>query len=154
MSAQTRATYNALVESQNQRITQIPAAAAGFNLISDNAAVANAYMAANVVIVAVGTVPVLSHLLGITLGIPVVEAFQADIIIAIGNAPEVTLVTIGVGTNVFPVAEWSYPTIWFGGSGIRLNGQPRLSYNIRKSTGGSFAGFNICHLVIKTNIGA
>ncbi|MHB8084328.1 MAG: hypothetical protein ACYDHZ_00685 [Dehalococcoidia bacterium] len=152
--AAIRSTYNAVVETELNRVTQIPTAAVGFNLVSDGAAVAGAYMAANVQIVAAGVVPVIAHLMGITLGLPAVEAFQADIQIAILGAPETTIVTIGCGTNVFPSVEWFFPYIPFGLDGIKLIGQPRISYNIRKTTGASAAGFLACHLVIRTNVGS
>lgn len=147
--------YDAVVDTELQRVVQIPAVAAGFNLVSDGAAVAGAYMANFTTIVAVTTVAVVSSLVGIILGVPAVEAFSGDIVIAIGGAgAEISIATVKVGTNVFPVAEWAWPFIRFGGtSGIKLIGQPRLSFNIRKTTGVSLAGFTGCSLVVVNNIG-
>ena len=148
-----RATFNALVNNQGNTIVQIPNTAAGFNLVSDGAAVANAYMAANVQIVAAGVVAVVTQLVGIQLGLPVVEAFRGTIVIAIGAGAGATILTLEVGTNLFPVVEWNYPSIIFE-KGISLIGQPRLSYNIRKTTGASVAGFNNCHLILRNGVGA
>jgi hypothetical protein len=148
-----RSTYNAEVQNQGNRIVQIPNTFAGFNLVSDGAAAAGAYMAANVQIVAGATVAVVTHLVGIQLGLPVVEAFRATITIAIGPAPETTIMTLEVGTNLFPVVEWNYPIIIFE-KGIALIGQPRLSFNIRKDTAASAAGFNNCHLILRNGVGS
>ncbi len=146
--------YQAQVGNQGNRIVQIPNTAAGFNLVSDGAAAANAYMAAFAQIVAAAVVAVNAHLIGIQLGLPVVEAFRGTIQIGIGGGgAEVAIMDLEVGTNVFPVVEWSYPSIMFD-KGIRLFGQPRLSYNIRKTTAASAAGFNNCHLIIRTGVGA
>lgn len=148
-----QAIYNTVCGSQNVRIVSYPAAWAGFNLVSDGAAAAQAWMAADVQIVAAATIAANSQLVGITLGLPQVEAFQADIRISVGAAAaEVDYVEVACGTNVWPVVEWDFPVIMFPRP-IRLVGQPRLAYNIRKSTAASAAGFNICHVLVATGVG-
>lgn len=137
------------VLSDNIRVVQYPAAWAGFNLVSDGAAAAQAYMAAAGVIVAAATVADPCWLVGIELGLPQVEAFECDIQILSGA---VVIATFHAGTNVFPVVEWAYPKFMFP-SRIRLAGAPALNYNIRKSTAASAAGFNICHLLAQTGVG-
>lgn len=145
--------YQAEVQSENIRITEYPTAWAGFNLVSNGAIGADTWIANPTQIFAAATLPDPCWLLGISLGLPQVEAFQADIRIASGVAlAEVTLVEFAAGTNVWPVVEWTFPNIWFK-KHIRIIGSPRMAYNIRKSTGASAAGFNICHLLIGTAIG-
>lgn len=154
LSAFVKSLYLANVGTGNQRMVEIPAAAAGFNLVSDGAAAANAYMASYTTIVAAATITDPSWIVGIVLGIPVVEAFRCDIKLATGAAgAEVDIFTIQAGTNVFPPVEWANPVIMFGGNGVKVIGSPRVSFNIRKTTAASAAGFNACHLLVKTSVG-
>lgn len=149
-----RSLYLAEVQSENIRITQYPIAWAGFNLVSNNAIAAQTYIANPTEIFGADVLPDPCWLMGISLGLPAVEAFQADIRIASGAAlDEATLVEFAAGNNSWAVAEWFFPNIWFP-KPIRIVASPRMAYNIRKSTGPSAAGFNGCHLLIGTAIGA
>lgn len=151
-SAIERALDAAHIETQNVRVIQYPNTAAGFNLVSDGAAAANAFMAANVQFVAVGTIANPIWIVGISLGLPVVQAIRATISIHTALAAA-ELARIDVGTNLFPVAEWFYPFIKFPGPwGIKVVASPLLAFNIRKDTGASLAGFNNCHLVAVTGV--
>ena len=153
LRSEVDAIYQTLVESQAIRVVSYPAAWAGFNMVSDGAAAAQAWMANDVQIVAAATVAANCLLVGVSLGLPQVEAFQADIRISVGGAgAEVDYIEVPCGTNVWPVVEWHFPVLLFP-LPIRLVGQPRLAYNMRKSTAASAAGFNICHLVAVTGVG-
>jgi hypothetical protein len=152
--AQVASLYNALFESGGVRQIQYPAAAVGFNLVSDGAAAAGALMAANTEIVAAGVIATPIWIVGITLGIPQVEAFYGDLTIGTGAAgAETEIIRQEVGTALFAVVEWAYPTIFFP-AWIKVTGQPRLSFNFRKNTAASAAGFNNCHLVVLTGVGS
>lgn len=145
--------YLSEVKTDNIRVVEIPNTLAGFNLVSNAVAAAAAYMANYTQIVAAGTIVDPTWLVGIGLGIPVVEALQADIQIAYGAVGvEIVICTLPCGTNVFPAVEWPYPVLWLK-SRYRLVGAPRLSFNIRKSTAASAAGFNGCHLILETGVG-
>lgn len=149
------ALYNADVESQNVRILEYPVAFAGFNLVSNNAAGAGVYMAVAGnygVAVPITTIPNPCWLIGVTLGLPVVEAFQADIRIGRGAiGAEIVLAEWACGTNVWAVVEWTFPTLYC--KPIKILGSPRIVYDIRKSTAASLAGFNICHILVATGLG-
>lgn len=142
------AIYLAMIESGNVRYVSYPAAAGGFDLISNNAAVANAYMAADDVVVAAGVIADPCWLVGVQLGVPVVEAFDCDFeIIEVA----VTLAILSYGVNAWPVVGWNYPTLWLPYP-IKLSGSLALNFNIRKTTGASLAGFNNSHLVCVTGL--
>lgn len=141
------------VESENIRIVEYPAAWAGFDLISDNAAAAQAYRANWGQIVAANIINNPCWILGVSLGLPQVQAFQADITIGMGGAgAEITLVTLPCGCNIWAVAEWNFPILQCK-KPIKVMGSPRLAFNIRKSTAASFAGFAMCHIIAAVGIG-
>lgn len=141
------------VESENIRVVEYPAAWAGFNLVSDNAANAGLPMANWGVIVAAGVITNPCWILGVSLGLPQVQAFQADITIGMGGAgAEITLATLPCGCNVWPVAEWNFPILQCKRH-IKVMDSPRLAFNIRKSTAASLAGFAICHIIAAVGIG-
>ncbi len=145
-----QALYNGLIESQNLRMVQYPNTAAGFNLISDNAAAAGAYRAAAGVIVAAAALANPCWIIGISLGQPVVEAFRATFTILEGA---VEIIRFGdIGTNVFPVLEWTYPHIYFPWKKVLAS--PALNFNIEKDTGASLAGWNNCHIIALTGVGS
>lgn len=151
-SAIERALDQAFIETQGVRIVQYPNTAAGFNLVSDGAIGPNTFMAANVQIVGVGVIANPVWIVGISLGVPVVEAFRGTISIHTALAAA-ELGRIDVGTNVFPVVEWAFPFIRFPGPwGIKVTASPLLAFNIRKDTGASLAGFNNCHIVAVTGV--
>lgn len=157
LRSEVDALYNSMIGSQNIRIVEYPVAFAGFNLVSDNTAAAGAWLMAGAgaygVAVPITTIPNPCWLVGIVLGIPVVSAFFADIKIARGAiGGEVDLVHWSCGCNMWPVAEWNYPILTC--APIKILGQPRLAYEIRKSTGASLAGFNACKLLIATGLGS
>jgi len=146
------AIYLSLVETGNIRVVEYPAAWGGINLISDGVIAANTWMAADIQIVAAAVVANPCWLLGIELGVPVVEAFECDIRISIGGAGvEVDYAELSNGCNAFPVVGWNYPFLALPFP-IRLAGTPRVAYNIRKSTAASLAGFNASHLVCATGV--
>lgn len=146
------AIYLSMVESANTRIVEYPNTVAGVNLVSDGAAAANAW-SAYVEIVAALAVAARCWILGVSLGLPQVEAFYGDIAIASGAAGfEVDLAVLPCGTNVMPVAEWDQPVLLFPVP-ILVIAQPRLAARIRKNTGVSAAGFNNCKIIAATGIG-
>jgi len=148
-----QAIFNAKIESANMRQVSYPAAWAGFNLVSDGAIAADTWMVADVQIVAAAVIANPVWLVGVSLGLPQVEAFQADIRISVGAAlAEVDYVELPCGTNVWPVVEWNFPVLMFK-EPIMVRGTPRLAYNIRKSTAASAAGFNVCHVLGYTGVG-
>ena len=142
------ALYLAMIESGNVRTLEYPAAAGGFNLVSDGAAVADAYRAATAVIVAAGVIADPCWLVCIQLGVPVVEAFDADIQIL---EVAVVIAIVSHGVNAWPVVGWNYPTLTLPYP-IKLTGSLALNFNIRKTTGASAAGFNNSHLVCVTGL--
>jgi hypothetical protein len=153
MSASSRALKLGYIETTAQRIVRYPAATAGVNIVSDGAAAATAYCANWIQIVAAATIANPCWIIGIVLGTPQVEAFYGDITIGTGAAAaEVTLVTIPVGTDLFPVVEWAHPIIWLPAPGIQVLGTPRLAVNIRKNTAASAAGFNNCAVLARTGM--
>ncbi len=154
LSAMIKSLFLSQVESTLLRQTGIwPAANAGVNMISDNAAVANAYRANYGEVVAAAVIANPSWLIGISLGVPIVEAIRGDIKIATGAAGvEVDIATFPIGTNTFPVAEWSFPVFRLT-KPIKIIGAPRIAWNIRKDTGASLSGFANCHVLMATAIG-
>jgi len=129
-----------------------PAAIAGINIVSNGAAAAGAYCALWTQIVAAATPANPIWIAGIVLGTPQVEAFYGDITIGIGAiGAEVTLATIPVGTDLFPVVEWAHPIIWLP-NWIRVENTPRLAVNIRKNTAASAAGYNNCAILAYTGV--
>ena len=149
-SAIERALAQAGIETQNVRVIQYPNTAAGFNLVSNNAAAADAFMAANVQIVAAATIANPVWIVGISLGLPVVQAFRGAVSIHTALAAA-ELARIDVGTNAFPVVEWNYLFIRFPWA-IKVVASPLLAFNIRKDTAASLAGFNNCHIVAVTGV--
>jgi len=142
------AIYLATIASDSVRYVQYPAAAGGVNIISNAGAVANAWMAADAVIVAAGVIADPCWLVGLNLGVPAVEAFDCDMeIIEVA----VTLAILSHGVNAWPVVGWNYPTLWLPYP-IRLTGSLAMNFNIRKTTGASLAGFTNCHLVCVTGL--
>ncbi len=139
------------------RVTHYPVAWGGFNLISDAAAGAGVWMMIGAGLaygeaVPVTTVPDPCWLVGLSLGVPVVEGFQCDVKLAIGLAgAEVDLAQWIAGSNVWPLVEWNYPNLYC--KPIKLIGQPRIAFDIRKSTAASLAGFNGCSVLIATGLG-
>ena len=147
------AIYLTLWQSGNARVVHYPDTVAGINAISDAAAVAGAW-SAYVQVVAAAAIANPCWIVGIALGTPQVEAFNGQIAIASGAiAAEVDLADVRVGTNVWPVVEWNFPTIALL-QPIQVIASPRLAVRIRKDTGVSLAGFNNCHLVCVTGRGA
>ena len=146
------AIYNAILETGNLRLVQYPNTAAGFNLVSNGVAAAGAFMAANVQIVAVGTIANPVWIAGISFGLPVVEAIRARISIhtalAAGERGR-----FDFGSNVFPSVEWFFPIIWFP-RWLKIVGAPLLAFNIAKDTAASAAGFNNCHILAYTGVGS
>ena len=143
--------WQRLINSGLARVTRLPAAIAGLNIVSNNAAGATAYCANYIQVIAATAEE--RWVCGLKLGTPVVEAFYGDIVIATGAAGfEVNLATIPVGTDLFPVAEWAHPVIFLP-QAIRVPVGSRLSVNIRKNTGASLAGFNNCAVMTLEAIG-
>ncbi len=152
LRSEISALFNARINTGNVRMVQYPNTAAGVNIVSNNAAAADAFMANTVVIVAAAALANPVWIVGIQLGLPQVEAFQATISLYIGLA-DTEIGRFDVGTNVFAVAEWTYPTILFP-HWFFVPNSPRLHYNIRKSTIASLAGFNRCHIIALTGVGS
>ncbi len=145
--------YNRLVQSNGMRLVRYPTAIAGVNIVSDGAAAATAYPALWTQVVAAAVIANPIWIAGIVLGTPVVEAFYGDITIGTGAlAAEVTIATIPVGSDLFPVIEWSHPIIWLQEL-IQVIGTPRLVVNIRKNTAASAAGYNNCAVLAYTGVG-
>lgn len=152
LRSEVDALYNAMVESQNIRVVQYPNTVAGVAVVSDGAAIAGAW-AAYVIVSAALAAADPCWLLGISLGVPQVEAFYGHIAIASGApAAEVDLAVVTVGTNVWPVVEWPRPSVLLPVP-IKILGSPALSCRIRKDTGISLAGFANCNLICATGIG-
>ena len=147
-----RRKLNREINSIALRLVRYPAAIAGVNIVSNGAAAAGAYCANWIQVVAAATIANPCWIAGIVLGTPQVEAFYGDITIGTGlAAAEVTLVTIPVGTDLFPVVEWGHPVIWLP-EFVQVLGSPRLAVNIRKNTGVSVAGFNNCAVLAYTGL--
>ena len=157
LKSEVDALYNAKVESQNMRVVQYPVAWGGFNLVSDAAAGAGVWMmagggAAYGVAVPIATIPDPCWLVGLSVGLPVVGAFYADVKIATGAiGAEVDLAQWSIGTNVWVVVEWQWPTLYC--PPIKIIGQPRVAFDIRKDTAASLAGFNGCYVLLATGLG-
>lgn len=153
LGSRNAALYMAEIESQAQRLVRYPAAIGGVNIVSNGAAAAGAYCANYIQIVAAATIANPCWIVGLVLGVPVIEAFYGDIVIAIGAiAAEVDLVTVPVGLELFPVVEWTHSVIWLP-TRVKVLNSPRLAVNIRKSTAASVAGFNNCAVLALTGVG-
>jgi len=132
------------VESQNMRQVVYPAAAVGTAVISDGAAVAWAW-AAYVVMVVAGTIADPCWLCGIHFHTNAVETFYGDVAIAIGAVGfEVDLAIIPVrsifvgATAQLDATLTDLPILL--PVPIKIVGSPALSARIRKDTGVSAAG--------------
>ena len=147
-----RRKLNREINSTALRLVRYPAAIAGINFVSDGAAAAGAYCALWIQVVAAATIANPCWIAGIVLGTPQIQAFYGDITIGTGGiGAEVTLATVPVGTDLFPVIEWAHPVIWLP-EFIEVLASPRLAVNIRKNTVASVAGFNNCAVLAYTGL--
>ena len=150
---QLKALYQSKMGSTLQKYVTYPAGAVGTACVSDGAAAAWAW-SAYVQIVAAAAVADPCWLVGLVLAAPAVEACQLDIGIAIGGAgSEVDIAFIpfqfggtptAVGIDIVTPIFLPFP--------IRINGTPRLSCKVRKSTGASAAGGTL-KLICMTGLG-
>jgi len=146
LSAFTKSSFLALVESGNIRQVIYPAANARTAAVSDGAAAAGAW-SAYVQICAAGTITDPSWLLGISLSQLVVEDIEADFAIATGAAAAEVDIAIfpyygmvaTAATDAFQPGNVVIPAIY----PIKISGSPRLAVRIRKDTAASAAGCSL-----------
>jgi len=142
LSAFTKSSFRALVESGNVRQVVYPAGAAPTAAVSDGAAAAWAW-SAYVQIVAAGTITDPSWLVGVFMCRPVVEAFTGDFAIASGAAAaEVDLAIFPFDEELFAVVEGKSVTQYLPYP-IKITGAPRLAVRVRKDTAASAAGVSL-----------
>lgn len=142
LKSEMDATFNALVESGNIRYTVEPNLAAGIAAVSDGVVGAWA-ISPYVQIVAAAVVPNPCWFCGIIISTPVVEAFESDIVIAIGaGAAEVDIAAFYATSELFAVVEGKN-TAYYLPFPIKVTGTPRFAVAIAKSTAASAAGWSL-----------